>query len=58
MPLRCPGAEVADAKEAFANDIAPCPAAQSIRDCIKLEDAPILERETGGRDFYRREKMK
>lgn len=58
MHLKCPEAKVADAKEAFANYITQCPAAQSVKDCIKLEDALILEQEAGRRDFSRQEKMK
>jgi hypothetical protein len=34
---------VADAKEAFENYINRCPAAQSVKDCIKLEDKLIIE---------------
>ncbi|MGB9293706.1 MAG: OsmC family protein [Desulfobaccales bacterium] len=44
MHLKCPSELVADAKEAFANYIARCPAAQSVKDCIKLEDELILEK--------------
>jgi hypothetical protein len=35
---------VADAKEAFANYISHCPAAQSVKDCIKLDDELIFEK--------------
>jgi len=42
--LNCPDEKVADAKEAFANYIARCPAAQSVKDCIKLEDELIFEK--------------
>ena len=41
--LNCPEEKVADAKEAFANYISRCPAAQSVKDCIKLEDDLIFE---------------
>jgi organic hydroperoxide reductase OsmC/OhrA len=43
MHLKCPEEKVADAKEAFANYITRCPAAQSVKDCIKLEDELIFE---------------
>jgi len=42
--LKCLEEKVADAKEAFANYINRCPAAQSVKDCIKLEDELILEK--------------
>lgn len=42
--LKCPDEKVAEAKEAFANYINRCPAAQSVKDCIKLEDELILEK--------------
>ena len=42
--LKCPDEKVADAKEAFANYINRCPAAQSVKDCIKLEDELIFEK--------------
>jgi len=42
--LKCPDEKVADAKDAFANYIARCPAAQSLKDCIKLEDELIFEK--------------
>jgi organic hydroperoxide reductase OsmC/OhrA len=42
--LKCPDDKVADAKEAFANYINRCPAAQSVKDCIKLEDELIFEK--------------
>jgi organic hydroperoxide reductase OsmC/OhrA len=42
--LKCPDEQVADAKEAFANYISHCPAAQSLKDCIKLEDKLIFEK--------------
>jgi hypothetical protein len=35
---------VADAKDAFANYISLCPAAQSVKDCIKLEDELLFEK--------------
>jgi organic hydroperoxide reductase OsmC/OhrA len=41
--LKCPDEKVADAKEAFENYINRCPAAQSVKDCIKLEDKLIIE---------------
>jgi organic hydroperoxide reductase OsmC/OhrA len=41
--LKCLAEQVAEAKEAFANYINRCPAAQSVKDCIKLEDQLILE---------------
>jgi organic hydroperoxide reductase OsmC/OhrA len=44
MHLKCPEEKVADAKEAFANYITRCPAAQSVKDCIKLEDELIFEK--------------
>jgi len=42
--LKCPDEKVADAKDAFANYIARCPAAQSLKDGIKLEDELICEK--------------
>jgi organic hydroperoxide reductase OsmC/OhrA len=42
--LKCTDEQVADAKEAFANYINRCPAAQSVKDCIKLEDELIFEK--------------
>ncbi|OPY06342.1 MAG: OsmC-like protein [Syntrophaceae bacterium PtaB.Bin038] len=42
--LKCAEGKEADAKEAFANYITRCPAAQSVKDCIKLQDELILER--------------
>jgi organic hydroperoxide reductase OsmC/OhrA len=42
--LKCSDEKVADAKEAFANYISSCPAAQSVKDCIKLEDELIFEK--------------
>jgi organic hydroperoxide reductase OsmC/OhrA len=42
--LKCPDEKVAEAKEAFANYISRCPAAQSVKDCIKLEDELIFEK--------------
>lgn len=42
--LKCPEEKVADAKEAFANYITRCPAAQSVKDCIRLQDELILEK--------------
>ena len=44
MHLKCPDEKMADAKEAFANYIARCPAAQSVKDCIKLQDELIFEK--------------
>lgn len=44
MHLKCAEEKVADAKEAFENYIARCPAAQSIKDCIRLEDELIFEK--------------
>ncbi len=44
MHLKCPEEKVADAQEAFANYIARCPAAQSVKDCIKIEDELIFEK--------------
>ncbi len=44
MHLKCPEEKVADAREAFANYIARCPAAQSVKDCIRLEDELIFEK--------------
>lgn len=44
MHLKCPEEKVADAKNAFANYIAKCPAAQSVIGCIKLEDELIFEK--------------
>ena len=44
MHLKCPDEKVADAKEAFANYINRYPAAQSVKDCIKLEDELIFEK--------------
>ena len=44
MHLKCPDEKMADAKEAFANYIARCPAGQSVKDCIKLEDELIFEK--------------
>ena len=44
MHLKCPEEKVADAKEAFANYIKRCPAAQSVKDCIKLQDELIFEK--------------
>jgi organic hydroperoxide reductase OsmC/OhrA len=42
--LRCPEEKWADAKKAFANHINHCPAAQSVKDCIKLEDELVFEK--------------
>jgi organic hydroperoxide reductase OsmC/OhrA len=42
--LKCPEEKMADAKEAFANYITRCPAAQSVKDCIKLQDELIFEK--------------
>ena len=42
--LKCAEEKAADAKEAFANYITRRPAAQSVKDCIKLQDELILER--------------
>ena len=44
MHLKCPAEKAADAKEAFATYISKCPAAQSVKDCIKLEDELVLEK--------------
>ncbi len=44
MHLKCPEEKVADAKEAFANYITRCPAAQSVKDCIRLDDELIFEK--------------
>ncbi len=44
MHLKCPEEKLADAKEAFANYITRCPAAQSVKDCIKLQDELIFEK--------------
>ncbi|HET6488341.1 MAG TPA: OsmC family protein [Syntrophales bacterium] len=44
MHLKCPEEKMADAKEAFANYITRCPAAQSVKDCIKLQDELIFEK--------------
>jgi hypothetical protein len=44
MHLKCPDEKTADAKEAFANYITRCPAAQSVKDCIKLQDELIFEK--------------
>jgi organic hydroperoxide reductase OsmC/OhrA len=44
MHLKCPEEKAADAKEAFAAYIARCPAAQSVKDCINLEDKLIFEK--------------
>ncbi len=43
MHLKCPEEKAADAKEAFANYVSLCPAAQSVKDCIRLQDELILE---------------
>jgi organic hydroperoxide reductase OsmC/OhrA len=42
--LKCPDEKVAEAREAFANYISRCPAAQSVKDCIRLEDKLIFEK--------------
>ncbi len=44
MHLKCPEEKMADAKEAFANYITRCPAAQSVKDCIKIQDELIFEK--------------
>jgi organic hydroperoxide reductase OsmC/OhrA len=44
MHLKCPEEKVADAMEAFASYINRCPAAQSVKDCIKLQDELIFEK--------------
>jgi len=44
MHLKCPEEKAADAKEAFAGYITRCPAAQSVKDCIRLQDELILEK--------------
>jgi len=41
--LKCPEEKAAEANEAFANYISRCPAAQSVKNCIKLEDELIFE---------------
>lgn len=43
MHLKCPEEKVSEAKEAVANYITRCPAAQSVKDCINLEDNLILK---------------
>lgn len=58
MHLKCPEAKADDAREAFANYITRCPAAQSVRNCISLEDALILERQAGRSDPSRQEETK
>lgn len=58
MHLKCPEAKADDAREAFANYITRCPAAQSVRKCIRLEDALILERQAGRSDPSRQEETK
>jgi organic hydroperoxide reductase OsmC/OhrA len=42
--LRCPEEKRADAEEAMASYINHCPAAQSVKDCIKLEDELVYEK--------------
>jgi organic hydroperoxide reductase OsmC/OhrA len=42
--LKCPDEKVAEANEAFENYISRCPAAQSVKDCIKLADELIIEK--------------
>ena len=42
--LKCPDEKVADAKEAFANYISSCPAAQSVKNCIRLKDELVFEK--------------
>ena len=42
--LKAAEGKVADAKESFANYITRCPAAQTVKDCIKLQDDLILEK--------------
>lgn len=44
MHLKCPEEKAADAKEALANYLTRCPAAQSVKDCIKLQDELIFEK--------------
>lgn len=44
MHLKCPEEKISDAKEAFAKYITDCPAAQSVKECIKIEDELILEK--------------
>ncbi len=44
MHLKCPDELVAAAREAFASYIARCPAAQSVKDCIKLKDELVIEK--------------
>ncbi len=41
--LKCPDEKVAEAREAFANYISRCPAAQSVKNCIRLQDELIFE---------------
>jgi organic hydroperoxide reductase OsmC/OhrA len=43
MHLKCPEEKAVDAKEAFASYITRCPAAQSVKDCIRLQDELIFE---------------
>lgn len=44
LHLKCPEDRMADATEAFANYITRCPAAQSVKDCIRLQDELIFEK--------------
>jgi organic hydroperoxide reductase OsmC/OhrA len=44
MHLQCPQEKIADAEEAFANYISRCPAAQSVKDCIRIEDELSFEK--------------
>lgn len=43
MHLTCPEDRIADAEEAFKEYLTYCPAAQSVKDCITLEDELIFE---------------
>ena len=42
--LKCPDEKAAAAQEAFVNYISRCPAAQSVNDCVRLEDELIFEK--------------
>jgi hypothetical protein len=44
MHLKVPEEKAIDAKDAFAGYLTHCPAAQSVKGCIKLEDELILEK--------------
>jgi organic hydroperoxide reductase OsmC/OhrA len=41
--LKIPPDKTAEAREAFANYITRCPAAQSVIGCIKIEDELVIE---------------